>query len=83
MLHLMPTIIHFVGRDQIMVREDETEVATAFEQSGGAPVALTHHRTGGPVFVNLGQVTHWRQGRAKRDLTPLSWPAVDRVPASR
>lgn len=82
MLHAMPTIIHFVGRDQIMVREDEGQVATAFERSGGAPVSFTHHRTGGPVFVNLGQVTYWRQGRTSREVTPLPWPAVDRVPAS-
>jgi hypothetical protein len=82
MFHPMPTIIHFVGRDQIMVREDEGQVAAAFERSGGAPAALTHHRTGSPVFVNLGQVTYWRQSRGKREVTPLPWPAVDRIPAS-
>jgi hypothetical protein len=77
----MPTIIHFVGRDQIMVREDEDQVQAAFGANAGMPVALTHHRTGNPVFVNLGQVTYW-QGRPARELTPLPWPAVDRVPAA-
>ena len=78
----MPTIIHFVGRDQIMVREDEEQVHAALGASGGMPVALTHHRTGNPVFVNLGQVTYW-QGRGTRETTPLPWPSVDRIPASR
>lgn len=78
----MPTIVHFVGRDQIMVREDETEVQAAFEESGGGPTALTHHRSGNPVYVNLGQVTYW-QGRGSRDVTPLPWPAIDRATASR
>lgn len=78
----MPTIIHFVGRDQIMVREDEAAVQSAFNRNGGLPVALTHHRSGSPVFVNLGQVTFW-QGRGTRDMTPLPWPAIDRVPSSR
>lgn len=78
----MPTIIHFVGRDQVMVREDEDEVQSAFGESGGCPVALTHHRSGNPVFVSLGQVTYW-QGRGTRDVTPLPWPAIDRVTSPR
>lgn len=78
----MPTIIHFVGRDQIMVREAEEEVQAAFDASGGAPAALTHHRTGRAVFVNLGQVTYW-QGRATRDVLPLSWSPGERFAASR
>ncbi len=78
----MPTIIHFVGRDQIMVREDETEVQAAFEESDGRPVALTHHRSGSPLFINLGQVTYW-QGRERRDVTPLPWPAIDRATSPR
>lgn len=78
----MPTIIHFVGRDQLMVREDEGEVQAAFNENDGRPVALTHQRSGNPVFVNLGQVTYW-QGRGTRDVTPLPWPAVARVPTPR
>ena len=78
----MATIIHFVGRDQVMVREDEGEVQATFAASDGRPVALTHHRSGNPVFVNLGQVTYWR-GRGTRDVTPLPWPAVERLPTSR
>ncbi|MEX2105620.1 MAG: hypothetical protein WD810_01865 [Solirubrobacterales bacterium] len=78
----MPTIIHFVGRDQIMVREDEAEVQSAFNENGGMPVALTHHRSGSPVFINLGQVTYW-QGRGTRDVTPLPWPAINRVSTPR
>ncbi|HUB99595.1 MAG TPA: hypothetical protein VMS11_07215 [Solirubrobacterales bacterium] len=62
----MATIIHFVGRDQLMVREDEAEVQAAFADNGGDPVALTHHRTGNPVFVNLAQVTYW-QSRGNRN----------------
>jgi hypothetical protein len=78
----MATIIHFVGRDQVMVREDEGDVQAAFAESDGRPVALTHHRTGNPVFVNLGQVTYW-QGRGSRDVTQLPWPGVARLPTSR
>jgi hypothetical protein len=78
----MATIIHFVGRDQVMVREEETEVQSAFDESGGRPVALTHQRSGNPIFINLGQVTYW-QGRGSRDVTPLPWPAVARVPTPR
>ncbi len=67
----MATIIHFVGKDQVMVREDETEVQAAFIEGGGRPVPLTHHRTGNPVFINVGQVTYWqgRGGRAERSRT--------------
>lgn len=78
----MPTIVHFVGRDQILVREDETEVQTAFADNAGGPAALTHHRSGRPIYVNLGQVTYW-QGRGSRDMTPLRWPAIDRATISR
>ena len=75
----MATIIHFVGRDQVMVREDEVEVQAAFNESGGRPVALTHQRSGNPVFVNLGQVTYW-QGRGTREGNSLPWPGVARIP---
>lgn len=78
----MATIIHFVGRDQVMVREDEGEVQSAFAGSEGRPVALTHHRTGNPVFVNLGQVTYW-QGRGTREVAPMPWPGVARVSTPR
>jgi hypothetical protein len=78
----MPTIIHFVGRDQVMVREDEAEVQAAFIDNGGRPVALTHQRSGNPVFVNLAQVTYW-QGRGARESTPVLWPSVTRIPTSR
>jgi hypothetical protein len=63
MLPAVPSIIHFVGRDQLMVRESEDEIQAAFERATGGPLALTHHRTGNPVFVNPGQITFW-QGRA-------------------
>jgi hypothetical protein len=78
----MPTIIHFVGRDQVMVREDEAEVQSAFNENGGQPVALTHQRSGNLVFVNLGQVTYW-QGRGARDSATMPWSAVARVPGAR
>lgn len=79
----MPTIIHFVGRDQVMVREDEAEVQAAFIDHGGHPVGLTHQRTGNAVFVNLAQVTYW-QGRGSREPTTVPWPAgLTRIPASR
>jgi hypothetical protein len=68
----MPTIIHFVGRDQVMVREDEAEVQAAFIDNGGHPVTLTHQRSGHPVFVNLAQVTYW-QGRGAREAA-IPWP---------
>jgi hypothetical protein len=79
----MPTIVHFVGRDQILVREDETEVQAAFAGSAGGPAALTHHRSGRPVYINLGQVTYWQGRGGGRDMTPLRWPAIDRATASR
>jgi hypothetical protein len=63
MLRAVPTIIHFVGREQLMVRESEAEVLEALDQVGGRPLPLTHQRTGSPVFVNPGQITYW-QGRA-------------------
>ena len=78
----MATIIHFVGRDQVMVREDEGEVQAAFNESDGRPAALTHHRTGNPVFVSLGQVTYW-QGRGARDGSPLPWSGVGRISTPR
>jgi hypothetical protein len=77
----VPTIIHFVGRDQVMVREDEAEVQSAFNENGGQPVALTHHRSGSPVFVNLGQVTYW-QGRGARQAAAMPWSGVSRIPTS-
>jgi hypothetical protein len=58
MLAVVPTIIHFVGRDQLMVRESEGEVQEAFDRAGGRPLSLTHQRTGAPVFVNPGQITY-------------------------
>ena len=61
----MATIIHFVGRDQLMVREDEDEVQDAFERGGGRPIPLTHHRSGNRVFVNPTVITHWA-GRGSR-----------------
>lgn len=79
----MATIIHFVGRDQVMVREDEAEVQAAFADTGGHPVALTHHRTGNPVFVSLAQVTYW-QGRGNREPSAAPWSTgVARIPTSR
>jgi hypothetical protein len=68
----MPTIIHFVDWDQVMVREDEAEVQAAFIDNGGHPVALTHQRSGNRVFLNLAQVTYWR-GRGAREAT-MPWP---------
>ena len=61
----MATIIHFVGRDQLMVREDEVEVQEAVERGGGRPIGLTHHRSGNRVFVNPALITHWA-GRGSR-----------------
>lgn len=61
----MATIIHFVGRDQLMVREDEEEAQEAFERGGGRPIGLTHQRSGNRVFVNPSQITHWA-GRGSR-----------------
>lgn len=66
-----------------MVREDEAEVQAAFIDNGGHPVALTHHRTGNPVFVNLTQVIYW-QGRGTREPSAVPWPtSVARLPTSR
>ncbi|HEX8751936.1 MAG TPA: hypothetical protein VF731_00845 [Solirubrobacterales bacterium] len=62
----MATLIHFVGRDQLMVRESEEEVRAAFERGAGLPLALTHQRTGNRVFVNPGQVTYWQARAATR-----------------
>jgi len=61
----MATIIHFVGRDQLMVREDEDEVQEAFERNGGRPIGLTHQRSGNRVYVNPALITHWA-GRGSR-----------------
>lgn len=76
----MATIIHFIGREQLMVREDEEEVQTAFESNGGRPIALTHHRTGGPVFVNPAQITYWL-GRGTRNVAKRARAEIDRVPS--
>jgi hypothetical protein len=65
-LAVVPTIIHFVGGDQLLVRESEGEVQEAFDRGGGRPLALTHQRTGRPVFVNLGQITYWRSRAPRR-----------------
>lgn len=77
----MATIIHFVGKDQVMVREDESEVQAAFVEAGGRPVALTHQRTGNPVFVNVAQVTYWH-GRGTREPAALPWSSISSVPAA-
>jgi hypothetical protein len=78
----MPTIIHFVGRDQLMVRQSEAEVQAAFNENAGRPIALTHQRSGNAVFVNPGQVTYW-QGRGTREVTSLHRAGVGRVPSLR
>jgi hypothetical protein len=78
----MGTIIHFVGRDQLMVREDEEEVQVAFEGNGGRPLALTHHRSGKAVFVNPALITHWR-GRGPRSATERRLAGVTRIPNLR
>ena len=75
----MATVIHFVGRDQVMVREDEVEVRAAFGECEGRPVALTHHRSGNPVFVNQDQVTYWH-GRGVREPGAMPWSVASRVP---
>jgi hypothetical protein len=78
----MTTIIHFVGRDQLMVREDETEVRAAFDASGGGrPLALTHQRTGDPVFVNPSQITYWRGRRAARAGVEAYRASTTRLPS--
>lgn len=76
----MATIIHFIGREQLMVREDEEEVQSAFESNGGRPIALTHHRTGSPVFVNPAQITYWL-GRGTRNVTKRARAELGRVPS--
>lgn len=77
----MATIIHFVGRDQVLVREDEAEVQAAFVEAGGRPVALTHNRTGNAVFVNTGQVTYWHS-RGAREPGSLPWSTASRIPSA-
>ena len=77
----MTTIIHFVGRDQLMVREDETEVQAAFDAAAGGPLALTHQRTGDPVFVNPGQITYWRGRRAARAGMEAYRAGMSRLPS--
>jgi hypothetical protein len=77
----MPSIIHFVGRDQLMVREDQAAVQAAFCQSDGRPMVLTHQRSGNAVFINPGQVTYW-QGRGAREQTHHR-AGVGRVPSLR
>lgn len=68
----MPTIIHFVGRDQLMVRESGDEVQAAFDESDARSLALTHQRTGSAVYVNPAQVTYWqaRGGAQQRERQP-------------
>ncbi len=77
----MAIIIHFVGKDQVMVREEESEVQAAFVDNSGRPVALTHQRTGKPVFVNLDQVTYWH-GRGAREPAAMPWSVVSRAPSA-
>lgn len=77
----MPTIIHFVGRDQLMVRESGDEVQAAFDESEGRAIALTHQRTGKAVFVNPGQVTYWRSRGGVRQ--ERSRPTMGRMPSLR
>jgi hypothetical protein len=79
MLPAVPTIIHFVGRDQLMVREGEDELADAFDRASGRPLALTHQRTGNPVFVNPGQITYWQARSAGR--ADAYRAGIDRVPS--
>lgn len=76
----MATIIHFVGRDQLMVREGEDQVQAAFERHGGRPIELTHHRSGKSVFVNPALITHWR-GRGPRSATERRLAGVTRIPS--
>ena len=78
----MATIIHFVGRDQLMVREGEGEVQVAFDASDGHPIALTHHRSGNTVFVNPALITHWR-GRGPRSASERRLAGVTRIPSLR
>ena len=76
----MATIIHFLGREQLMVREDEDEVQAAFESNGGRPIALTHHRSGSAVFVNPAQITYWL-GRGSRNAAGRARAEIGRVPS--
>ena len=76
----MATIIHFIGREQLMVREDEDEVQAAFESNGGRPIQLTHHRTVSPVFVNSAQITYWL-GRGTRNVAERARAEISRVPS--
>lgn len=78
----MATIIHFVGRDQLMVREGETEVEAAFDGSNGRPIPLTHHRSGSTVFVNPALITHWRP-RGPRSASERRLAGVTRIPSLR
>ena len=78
----MATIIHFVGRDQLMVREDEDEVQVAFDGGNGRPIALTHHRSGSTVFVNPALITHWRS-RGPRSTAERRLAGVTRIPSLR
>lgn len=80
----MPTVIHFVGREQLLVREDEDQVRDAFAVGDGMPAPLTHHRSGERVYVSLGQVTYWRaRSGSRREATTDSWPSLQRLPAGR
>lgn len=78
----MATIIHFVGRDQLMVREDEEEVQEAFERGGGRAIGLTHHRSGNRVFVNPSLITHWA-GRGSRSSIERRQSEEMRLPSLR
>jgi hypothetical protein len=78
----MPTIIHFVGRDQLMVREDEIEVQKAFVEYGGKPMPLTHQRSGSTVFINPAQIAYW-QGRGPRAMPDRNRVGVGRIPSLR
>ncbi len=78
----MATIIHFVGRDQLMVRESEADVEAAFDDRDGRPIPLTHHRSGSKVFVNPALITHWR-GRGPRSVSERRLAGVTRIPSLR
>jgi hypothetical protein len=78
----MATIIHFVGRDQVMVRESEAEVEAAFHGPNSRPIALTHHRSGSTVFVNPALITHWRC-RGPRSASERRLAGVTRLPSLR
>jgi hypothetical protein len=78
----MATIIHFVGRDQLMVRESEAEVEAAFDGTNSRPIALTHHRSGSTVFDNPALITHWRS-RGPRSAAERRLAGVTRIPSLR